>query len=152
MSEPYWEPLAAAPASKAGEELAYAEFTASTNFTATTQAGANTLVTAPSITCDGVTPIEIEFGCPSLSHTAAGGSTILVLFDNGVDAGLMLNTKCINATSLEGRGNVSRRFVPTAGAHIFSIRAFTGAGTATAHAGPGGAGNYMPGFIRVTRV
>jgi hypothetical protein len=47
---------------------------------------------------------------------------------------------------------LQRRLTPTAAAHTYSVRGTVASGTGIAVGGAGGAGNYAPGFIRISRV
>src|SRR5262245_64876015 len=68
-----------------GAELAYAEITAAVNLTATTEATANTIITAPAVTVDGSTAILIMFY--SQYVYPGTGATSLWLFQDGVSVG-----------------------------------------------------------------
>lgn len=134
-----------------GAELSYIEFTAPVSVTATTEAAAGILVTADNLTFDGLTAVEVEFYTPKVTSGTDGGEVHVTLFDNGAAVGELGDWS-------RGTGNMStsltckRRTTPSAGAHQFSIRAWRATANCTITAGAGGAGNYMPGFIRVRRL
>ncbi|HEY6018707.1 MAG TPA: hypothetical protein VIY48_02100 [Candidatus Paceibacterota bacterium] len=136
------------PGSLVGQELAYNEFTADVSQTATTAATANTVVTASSISLDGSTPVVVEFFAP-YGISAAGQLLNIELYDNGSATGLMGTFGA--AATIDGTPNYRRRITPSAGAHVYSARAWAGAAGGTVKAGVGGAGVLMPGFIRIVR-
>lgn len=129
-----------------GTGLAYSEYTSPATITATVEASADTVVTASAIVFDGSTSVWIEFYTPRLER----GTTFIqcLLFDNGSSLGTMGNT-------LIGPGHcpgpLKRRLTPSQGKHIFSIRSSVDAGTGKIQAGPGGAGNWVPGYILISR-
>jgi hypothetical protein len=130
-----------------GAELAYQEQPNTVVFFAQTEATASVLVTAPPIVCDGTTPIKIEFFAPAITNTSSTDN--LALYQDGVSIGQIYNS------SVLARGwpgvIAARRFVPVAGSHTYSIRAWvTDAAGGTLLAGAGGAGALMPAFILIT--
>ncbi len=141
------------------QELAYAENTAGPfSVTATVEASANTIVTAGSVTLDGVQNVIVEWGAASLIPDPVGGRWInIVLFDNGSSIGILGGTENENwSTGGTLLGSVHtpvhqerRLAAPSAGAHVYSIRAFVSSGTGTINAGTGGSGSDMPAYIRV---
>jgi hypothetical protein len=128
-------------------ELGYTSFTGPATFSAASEAAATTIVTAPAITFDGSTTVEVEFFTPSTSRGTA--TTVkYALFDGASSIGIL--TSIQNVDSVETL--VKTRVTPSAGSHTFSIRGFTGTGLASANAGTGGVGNNVPGYIKVTTV
>jgi len=152
MSEPAWIPVGPAAVLDVGPEVAYGEITASVSVTATTEAGATPLVTAPAFTADGTSQYLIEFFCPNAQAPGTSGSGLyFVLFQDGVSIGYI---GAITATAASGPQEIvrcTRRLIPAAGARVYSVRAFASA-SCTIQAGPGGLGAYVPTFIRVTKV
>lgn len=136
----------------ASGELAYAQVTANTSVTVTTEATAITVVTAPSVTFDGVTPVMVEFFAPLVHAGATGIALYLTLFDGSTPLGQM-GVVYQNASGFhQGPVRVARRLTPTAGAHVFSIRGhLNAAGTGIVSAGAGGSALPFPAFIRVAR-
>lgn len=135
-----------------GAELGYTAGIASVNVTATLEASATTVITAPAITFDGVTAVLIEFYSPYIRIPASGGVFIdLWLFDGGSSIGRLAHYE---ATS----GNyvpmfAARKITPSGGSHTYSVRAHVNTGTGVVAGGPGAApGQEQPMFIRVTRV
>lgn len=142
----------------AGKELDYVQFTSSVVPTATTEATANTVVTGSPVTYDGSTAIIITFECSAANpaHDAAGRSMLLWLYDGASSIGALCTLTGRDSTNPD-RWPVhrERRLTPSAASHTYSIRASVTAGSDGSQAisaGAGGAGNFMPGFIRITRV
>jgi hypothetical protein len=139
-------------------ELAYAENTGGPfSVTATTEAGADTIVTAGAVTLDGATNVVVEWGAASLIPAAVGGAWInMILFDNGSSLGILGGAEnqagATVSASVHTPVHQQRRLAaPAAGSHTYSIRAFVSSGTGTGqiNAGAGGAGVDMPAYIRV---
>jgi hypothetical protein len=145
-----WVPLGGlAPAVLPGYEYAYTEFTSTVSVTATTEAGATTIVTAPAVTLDGSTIVMVEFFSPAVAPAAGAGNFVqMVLFD-GTSIGI---AGTVSPSSGSIPVVIRRRLTPSAGAHTYSMRGYVNAGTATAVGGIGGGGAALPGFIRVTKV
>lgn len=130
-------------------ELGTTEFTANVTVSATTEAGATTVVTAPAITFDGTTVALIEFFAPYVDSSAAPVLTF-VLYDGAASIGIFGGIT-ITAASNRYLARLTRRLTPSNAAHTYSIRAFVSSGTAVVNAGAGGVGVNLPGFIKVTR-
>lgn len=136
----------------AGRELAYTEITAPVSVTATTEAAANTVISAPAVTFDG-SPVLIQFFAPyATTHNVTNATIYAVLFEDGVSLGRLSILVSPAAATMYGPLNVVRRMVPSAGSHTYTIRAFVSTGTGSVVAGTGGAGLYVPAFIRITKV
>lgn len=123
-------------------EFDYVAATSDVSITATSEATANTIVTANAVTYDGSTVIYVEFYTYALDQ----GTTFiaLVLYDGSSSIGRIgLGLGATRVPAL-----VKRRLTPSAAAHTYSIRAYVDAGTGTAEAGAGGNGNKMPLYIR----
>jgi hypothetical protein len=140
-----------------GYELAYSQITSNVSVTATVEVGSTTVVTAPTYTFDGVTPVIVEFYSPQVNTPGVAGSyVVLGLFQDGVAYGQVAVVLAAGPAGISISAPVStkRRFTPSAGGHTYSIRAFsvnaTGGVIVAGPGGPGG-GIYMPTFIRITR-
>lgn len=139
-----------------GTELSYVEFTSAVSVTATTEATANTVVTAAALTFDGATPALVEFFSPDVApdNAAAGRRIIFALYDGSSSIGFLgtgpYSQVVGNPADVPVR--VARRLTPAAATKTYSVRAFVSAGTATVSAGAGGAGVALPGYIRITKV
>jgi hypothetical protein len=122
------------------DELAYAEFNAAVGVSATSEAAPNGIVTAPACYCD--VPVLVEFYSPFASIV---GALRLAIYDNGASTGFLQAQSTAPLT-------LRRRLVPAAGNHTFSVGGWQiGEGAITIYGGVGGAGAFVPGFIRVTR-
>jgi len=130
-------------------ELAYAQITAPVAVSATTEATATPIVTAPSINGDGSTPIAIEFFAPYSAQNTTAQEMYLVLYDTGATIGILVHARF---PYVGPPFYASQRLIPSVGAHVFSIRAFVAGsgGSPAINAGPGGAGQLLPAYIRIT--
>lgn len=131
--------------SGAGRELAYTAFTANVSITGTTSATATTIVTAPALTFDGSTTVEIE--CYAYAWQPGMTNVVNDLYMDGASIGV-IGWNEGGILTMHNKGRVT----PAAGSHTFSSRAYVDAGTGTIYGAVGGAANGAPGFIRVTRV
>jgi hypothetical protein len=143
MSEPVWVPLGAS--AQAGTELAYAERTATLSVTAASEATALAVVTAPAVSFDGLTVVEILFSAAFIGKGASW--TRCVLFDGETSLGTLVHSD--GTTNIPAMGR--RRLTPSAGSHVYSIRAYVDAGTGAVGAGAGGAGVYVPACMSVRK-
>lgn len=142
-------------ASTVGAELDYVEVTTLVSITATAEGSANTVVTGSAVAYDGSTAIVIEFFAPRCLPTGtAGAYQEIYLYDGSSSIGRL---------AIEGNGTTGpnsiyrsvllrRRLTPSNATHTYSVRATVSAGTGDLGGGAGGTGNYMPGYIRITRV
>lgn len=132
-------------------EVAYTEFIADVNVTATTVGTANQIVSAGAITYQAA-PHLIEFYAPRWTAPAQTGN--LILRDGTTVLGTLSQ---FVASQNHPDPYVVRRLTPTAASHTYNVAAWLGgAGTGTMRAGSGGtagdATTFVPGFIRVTRI
>ena len=146
------ETLMSGGAGGGATELDYAEFTTAVSPTATTEATANTVVTGSAVAYDCSTPVWVEFFTESSrTDPTAGANLTLCLYDGGSSIG-RLGAVTAPASGDDGKPvTLKRRLTPSAGSHTYSIRAYVSAGTAYVGAGAGGVGNYVPGYIRITK-
>lgn len=145
---------AAASVFPPGYEIAYTEFTSSVSISATTEGTANTVVSAGAITFDG-TAVYVEFYSPLVEPGATAGSSItLYILLDGTSQGLAWFAAKDNTATLD-RGEagcfLKRKFTPSAASHTFLVAASRGTANGTVVAGLGGTGNYMPGYIRISK-
>jgi hypothetical protein len=137
-----------------GHELAYVEFNANVTVTATTAAGANTVVSAGSVVFDG-TPVWVEFFAIAAQLPATAGAAMAIdLWNDSTDLGILGDITTPAAVASGPSVLLRRKVTPTAAAHTFSVRAWMAAGgaiTGTVVAGGGGASVALPGFIRITK-
>lgn len=133
-----------------GAELAYVEFTADVTITAVTPGTAQDVVSSGAVTYDG-TAVIIEFFCPSAEIVLAG-NLIGYLQDGATELGALGIIK--EAATGPGLGNAfltRRKLTPSAGSHTYKVTGYKSSTTAVFHANSGGSGNYLPGYIRVTK-
>lgn len=134
-------------------QLAYAEITANVTISATAEASATTIMTAPAVTLDGSTAIRVECFLPALTTAAAANAVVVLpLFDGGTSLGLIGQFRTPAAIGAQTPVLVSRQFTPSAASHTYSLRGFQSGGNGTLFAGAGGAGAFLPAYIRVSRV
>lgn len=133
-------------------ELAYAQFTALKSITGASEASPDSVVNAPSVTFDGTTAVVIECYAPVVAPAAVANATLdLMLYEGGVSLGKLATVRTPAAASLYVPVYVARRLTPAAGARIYVLAAMQTGGAGLVSGGTGGAGQYMPGFIRITR-
>lgn len=140
--------------SRVTAELAYTEFTGNVSITATTEATANTIVTASAVTFDGSTIALIEFWARTVVLPAAAQATMdYYLYQDGASIGRLGTVRGADAAAgvEQHIPYLVRRMTPASGARTYSIRAAVNTGTGTIGAGAGGLGVSMPGFIRIVR-
>lgn len=137
-----------------GYEYDYAEYTGgNVSITATTEATANTIVTGNAVAYDGSTVVEIEFFAPlALPQATSTSSLIFYLYDGSSSIGLWGQVTPPTNASMRVPVQLTRRLTPSNASHTYSVRATTGSGTGIVAGGSGGTGNYMPLFIRITKV
>lgn len=140
------------PPNNSSREIVYTEKTSNTNITATTEGTATTIITASAFIADGVSAYVIDFFCEFLQLAAASNTTKLWLYQDGSSIGQMGTHRFGSVPDVDGWSVfVSRRLVPTAASHTYSIRGSVDSGTAIVTAGAGGSATAMPAFIRITR-
>src|SRR6185369_6769312 len=136
-----------------GYEFDYVEITSPVVPTATTEATANTVVTANAVSFDGSTAVIIEFMSQDVRpRNDAAGYIILWLYDGSSSIGQIAFVRMVGTGNQEVPVRVARRLTPSNASHTYSIRASVSGGTtAQVDAGAGGAGNSAPAFIRITK-
>lgn len=135
-------------------EVTYNAITSGVNITATTEATANTIVTASSFTADGTSAYLIEFFAPAVRpDTGAIGRILdLYLYEGSGSVGQLAQFRTPAAQSDNKPAFVACRLVPASGSRTYSVRGDVSAGTGVISAGAGGSGNLMPAYIRITKV
>lgn len=135
-----------------GTEVAYAQITANVVITVHTSAGATTVVTAPAFTADGVSSYLIDFYAPYVFNSNAGGETVLELYDGATELGAV-GVYDHYGSNTGALMRAAARIIPTAGSHVYSIRAWTQAlSQTTVTAASGGLlGVGLPTFLRITK-
>jgi hypothetical protein len=137
-----------------GAELAYAQITAAVNVTATAEASATVIVTAPAITIVAGQTILVEFFSQGVrAPDVAGNSITLRLYEDGTSLGGIVVISNPTTAVMIVPAYAARRRAPAAGSHTYSIRGtVSGANPAVVYAGAGGAGVDGPAFIRISRI
>lgn len=140
-----WVPLTTS------RQLAHVEFNAQKTIAQGAEATADLVVSAGAITVDGG-PVLIEFYSPAVAPAAAAGALIFVyLWQDGASIGRIATVANPAAGQHVAPVHTARRLTPAAGSRTFSIGATQAGGNGIVYAGAGGVGQYVPGFIRVTR-
>ncbi len=136
-----WGPAAA------GTEHDYAQITADVTATAITEGTATTVITGNSVTYDG-TKVKVEFWCPEY-YTGSAGLTVVLLRD----ATVIGQAGGGSAGTFEEAFKLEAFDTPTAAAHTYAVKAFSGANPTAGivKADVGGAGKLLPAFLRVTK-
>lgn len=140
-------------ASAVPTELSYVEFTSPVTISQTLEASADTIVTAGAIVFDGTTIALIEFFAPTARPANSTNALVRFwLYDGSSSIGQMGALSVVAAQNDATPVRLARRLTPSAASHTYSIRGTVSSGSGNANAGAGGAGNFMPGFIRITKV
>lgn len=135
--------VAVGNANAATLELDYASTSSPLTITATSEATAQAFVTGSAVAYDGSTPILIEVGA---QYVASTNVAIAVLYDGSTPLGWLSQI-----TAAAQAFYATRRLVPTAGSHTYSVRFWKNSGTASVQVGAGGSGVSFPGYMRITR-
>jgi hypothetical protein len=139
-----------------GHEYDYAQITSGVTVTATSEATADTVVTANAVTYDGSTAVMLEFFTTFVQSPVNGAFPSLWLYDGATSIGrwapFFISNSPSTLTNLYIPMYLKRRITPSAAAHTYSVRASqSGAASSTITAGSGGAGADQPTFIRQTK-
>jgi hypothetical protein len=138
-----------------GYEFSYVENTSPVTVSATSEAAADTCVTAAAFAGDGSTIILIEFYAAALmpGWTAVTDSLSLWLYDGASSIGQIAFVRSITTNQANDRPcYVARRLTPSNASHTYSIRASRQDHNGSVYAGAGGTNAAMPMFIRITKV
>jgi len=130
-------------------EVDYVEFTSGVTITATTEATANTVVTANALSADGSTKYAIEFYAEYVLAPSSV-SIFLCLYDGSSSIGIV--GQIGNGVLVIGPMMFVRRLTPSNASHTYSVRAYVGSGSGTVNGGAGGSGNPIPGYIRIVKI
>jgi len=148
-----WVPLGPGGIVGVTDELAYAEYQNNVTISSASSASPTNIITAPSITFDGVTKVVIEFCCMAVQAGGTNNPINLVLVDNGANAGQIgfVNSTATGVSSITVLAQ--REITPSAGAHTFAVAGYLGsAGSGFCYGGNGAGINNSPMFIRIRRV
>lgn len=137
------------PAAEGGggeAQLDYVEFTSDVTVNTHSAAAAVAVVTGNAVAYDGATRISVEFYSPS---GAIGTDLIVLLVEDGTSIGQLAYSSGPAQNKTETIH--ARRFLtPSAGTHTYAIKAYTSSLDGLIRGGAGGAGAFMPGYIRIT--
>ncbi len=147
-----WATLGSGGGGAQGTELDYVAITSPVTVTATTEAGATTVVTGSAVAYDGSTDVMVEYWFPYIEQDSNTNSIIMVLYDGSSSIGYFGILTAPASGNLRMVAKGERRITPSAATHTYSIRAFKDSGTASVGAGSGAAANHPPGFIRIVQV
>lgn len=136
-----------------GGELDYVQITSPVSVTATSEATANTVITANPVAFDGSTDVEIEVCSPQWYGPATATADIqLALYDGSSSTGMIASMRSETTSRAVNTLSAKCRVTPTAGTHTFSARGWCTAGSGAVQAGAGGSGNMRPAFMRIVAV
>jgi hypothetical protein len=139
----------------AGAELKYVEYTAPVVITATTDATAQSVVSAGAVTFDGSTVALIQFFAPAATVDTTAAIMVGNLYDGSTDLGRLWLANYVSAGGESVQPvSVFRRLTPSAAAHTYSVRCWctsVASGSSDVQAGAGGTATLLPGFIRITQ-
>jgi hypothetical protein len=131
-------------------ELVYSEIIVPVTISATTEAGAQLVVSAGNVTWPGGTAVTIEFFAPRVHALAAvAGGCVFCLYAGGVSVGRWGELDTDAANDVASPIYLTRRDIPNAQTELIEVRAFRAAVNYEVNAGPGGVGSYMPAFVRI---
>lgn len=130
-----------------GSQLDYAQITANPPaVTATTEGTAVVQIAGNSVTYDG-SRVKVEFFVPLLTGTA-GYAFLVFLRDSTVIGHAQVSG---GAGTNPTAAKIEAFDTPPAGPHTYKIAMYVNATSSTINAGPGGSGNLLPAFLRVTK-
>ena len=141
-------------------EWGYDQITSAVSVTSTTESSGTTVITAAAHTFDGA-PVVAEFFCPYATVTGSGQTLTVSLFESSTQICRLAEAQVITTPSGAGSNGgpinyptlARYRFTPTAGAHTYTVTAFSSASSgASVGAGGAGTGGYAPAYLRFTKV
>lgn len=130
-----------------GQELDYAEIDSDvTGITATSEGTSQTVIGGNDVYYT-TSRVKVSFFIPEMTGVGSPGVIFVVYRDSDVvgqvsAANAGPPTPCVLFETFD---------TPDAGVHAYSVNAFVDSGTLTVKAGPGGSGNLIPGWLRVTK-
>lgn len=138
----------------------YAELTSTnSSITATTEAGATTILTGNAVAYDGSTAVLIEFFAIGSRPPAVDGCVLsFYLYDGASSIGRIGAQQSGGVTHTSYSGSIyqpvrlARKLTPSNASHTYGIRCAVTSGTGVVLAGAGGNGADMPAFLRITKV
>lgn len=146
----------AAPVFPPGYEVGYTQITADVPIASTTEAAGTTIISPGALTFDGSAVICEMFSPRVLVDTVGPGDSVVVsLFEGATQIGRLVVVSVSVAGTPAGVPVIGRlRFMPSGGAHTYTVTAYSTSvtGTPTVQAGAGGTGSLVPAYIRFTKV
>jgi hypothetical protein len=143
--------------SAAGTHLDYQQIIVqATGITAISEDTAQAIITGNSVSFNGAS-VMVEFWAPYSFNTTNGAKhTFVLIRDFGTSDETILGQVGIvapNAVTTIGVPNPHGILIdtPPAGLHVYSLRMFVSTGSGTVGAGPGGSGNVIPAFLRISK-
>lgn len=137
-----------------GYEIAYQAASTATTISATTEATANTIVSAGAVTFDG-TAVWIEFYAALIEPgaTALSSVSIYLFLDGATQGSIWFAAKDDSAVLDAGEAGCYAKVkqTPSAGSHTYTIRGSKSGANGTVAAGAGGAGVYVPCYVRISK-
>lgn len=138
-----------------GAELDFKAVTADvTGITATSEATATAVIAGDSVNFDG-SRVKLEFFAPEIANVAGSGTNrlVLVFLRDATVVGQAVILETGSTFMNGGAANAVCFDTPAAGAHTYSVKAFSVATSPnyTVKAGAGGSGNLVPAYLRVTK-
>jgi len=124
-----------------------------TTITTTDTSSSTLFASTSSITYDGATYITLEVFAPTCAPPAiAGNYVIATVYDGSTNTGYMVERKtCASGADYASFTGIST-IRPTAGAHTYNVRLWQTVNGGNVTSGVGGAGAYVNGGIRVSRL
>jgi hypothetical protein len=142
--------------SQAGTQIDRKLLTADvTGITATTEAGATTIITSNSVAYDG-SEVKIEVFLPGVvAVSGTGQPTGVIVRDPAGTPSVVGQFLILKDLTTNGWAIKAEAFdTPSAGSHVYALKAFAPSGASpnwTIKAGVGGSGNLLNGFLRTTQ-
>jgi hypothetical protein len=132
-------------------ELQYTERTANLSITSTTETSADAVVQGASMAFDG-NPVLLEGFLPAVVPPAVAGAILHIwLYQDGLSIGRLGAVGNPAGAQMIAPVFAARRMTPSAGSHNYTIGATVSGSTGTVGAGPGGLGQYLPAYLRISR-
>ena len=133
--------------------VAYTQYTADVNITATLEASADTIVTAGAFAADGTSAYLVCYFAPyMITSNVVARNVTAVLYEDGSSIGKMGQIQTPAGAVELAPVFLTRRLIPAGGSRTYSIRGIVNGGTGVAGGGAGGVGNFEPGFVMVQKL
>lgn len=120
--------------------------------TATSEGAATEVLALPKQSFDGSTQVLIELYFLAWGQSSTTVDSVLVLFDNGAAVGELWRSRTWAASGGTTGNLVSRVLTPTAGNHIYSVRAYVASASTFTLAADKVGENAVPMFLRAYEI